>query len=145
MSYNIEQANSGYMSLSSGAIAAGTNAGSFKTTATITYTNNGILLSKGATDNLTFTAGHTALANSQACLFGLWLNSSGTVSTSQGPIVTTGDNCPVPGAPAANLTLFGLIKVSCSSSQTFTPGTSTLGSGNTAAYTNCSTMPGSAQ
>jgi hypothetical protein len=51
----------------------------------------------------------------------------------------------VPSAPAANLTPFGLIKVSTSSSQTFTPGTSTLGTGNTATYLNLSQMPGTAQ
>ncbi len=145
MSYNIEQSNSGFMSLTSGAIAAGTNAGTFKTTVAIAYTNNGILRSKAITDNIAFSSGHTALGNSQNCVFGLWLDSSGTVSTSQGPIVTAGDPCPVPSAPAANLTPFGLIKVSTSSSQTFTPGTSTLGTGNTATYLNLSQMPGSAQ
>jgi hypothetical protein len=145
MSYNIEQINSGFVSLTSGAIAAGTTAGTFKTTATITFTNNGIFKSKSATNNLTFSSGHTALGNSQACLFGLWLDASGNVTTSQGPIVAAGDPCPVPGAPAANRTPFGLIKVSTSSSETFTPGTSTLGTGNTAAYTDISAMPGSAQ
>jgi hypothetical protein len=145
MSYNIEQINSGFVSLTSGAIAAGTTAGTFKTTATITFTNNGIFKSKSATNNLTFSSGHTALGNSQACLFGLWLDASGNVTTSQGPIVAAGDPCPVPGAPAANRTPFGLIKVSTSSSETFTPGTSTLGTGNTVAYTDISAMPGSAQ
>jgi hypothetical protein len=145
MSYNIEQSNSGFMALSSGAIAAGTNAGTFQITATITFTSNGILRSKSATNNIAFSAGHTALANSQSCLFGLWIDSAGAVTTSQGPIVALGDPCPVPVAPAANLTPFGLIKVSTSSSQTFTPGTTVLGTGNTAVYLNISQMPGSAQ
>jgi len=145
MSYNIEQINSGFVSLTSGAIAAGTTAGTFKTTAAITFTSNGIFKSKAITNNLPFSSGHTALGNSQACLFGLWLDASGNVTTSQGPIVAAGDPCPVPGAPAANRTPFGLIKVSTSSSETFTPGTSTLGTGNTVAYTDISAMPGSAQ
>lgn len=145
MSYNLSQANSGFASLTSGAIAAGTNAGTFKTAATITYTSDGVLKSKSATDNLAFSSGHTALAGSQACLFGLFLDASGAVSTSQGPIVNADDPCPVPNAPAANLTPFGLIKVSTSSAQTFTPGTTVLGTGNTAAYLNISAMPGSAQ
>ena len=144
MSYNIAEINSGYMSLTAAGLAAGTNAGTFKTANTLTFTNNGTFKSKAATDNLAFSSGSTALGNSQACLFGVWINASGTVSTSQGPIVTAGDPCPVPSAPAANLTLVGLIKVSTSSSQTFTAGTSTLGSGNTAAFTDCSTMPGAA-
>lgn len=145
MSYNIEQINSGFVSLISGALALGTNTGTFKTTVAVTYTNNGIFRSKAITDNLAFSAGHTALGNSQACLFGLFLDNSGNVTTSQGMIVAAGDPCPVPNAPAANLTPFGLIKVSTSSSQTFTPGTSVLGTGNTAAYINIASMPGSAQ
>lgn len=145
MSYNMEQANSGFASYTAAGLAIGTNAGTFKTTNTLTYTSNGLFKSKGATDNLAFTAGHTALGNSQACLFGVWINASGTVSTSQGPIVAAGDPCPVPSAPGANLTFVGYIKVSTSSSQTFTPGTSTLGTGNTAAYQDCNRVPGSAQ
>lgn len=145
MSYNIEQMNSGYVSLTSAGLAAGTNAGTFKTASTLTYTTNGVFKSKGATDNLAFTAGHTALANSQACLFAVWIDGSGNVTTTQGPIVAGGDPCPVPAPAAANVTLVGLIKVSTSSSQTFTPGTSTLGTGNTVTYSNCMVMPGSAQ
>jgi hypothetical protein len=145
MSYNISGINSGFVSLSSAGLVAGSNAGTYQTGATLTYTNDGKFLSKSATNNIAFTAGHTALGNSQACLFGVWIDAAGNFSTSQGPIVAAGDPCPVPGAPAANRTLVGLIKVSTSSSQTFTPGTTALGTGNTAAYTNCMTMPGSAQ
>ena len=145
MSYNIEQINSGFMSLTSGALVIGTTAGTFKIAAAVTFTNNGIFKSKAITDNLAFSAGHTALGNSQACLFGLFLDTSGNVTTSQGMIVSAGDPCPVPNAPASNLTPCGLIKVTTSSSQTFTPGTTVLGTSNTAAYTNIASMPGSAQ
>jgi hypothetical protein len=145
MSYNLEQANSGFASYSSAALAIGTNTGTFKTTATLTYTSNGLFKSKSATDNLAFSTGHTALGNSQACLFGVWIDASGNVTTSQGPIVAAGDPCPVPTAPASNLTFVGYIKVSTSSSQTFTPGTSVLGTGNTAVYANCARVPGTAQ
>lgn len=146
MSYNLEQINSGYVSLTAAGLAEGTNSATFKTVNTLTFTNNGVFKSKNATDNLTFSTGHTALAASQACLFGVWVNASGTVSTSQGPIVAAGDPCPVPGAPAANLTLVGLIKVTTDASTTFTPGTTDLGaSGVTDAYYDCMVMPGSAQ
>ena len=145
MSYNIEQINSGYMALASGALAAGTNAGSFKTTATVPFLVNGVFKSLSATDNLTFTAGHTALGNSQACVFAVWVDGSGTVTTTQGPIVNNGDNCPVPAQKTAGTVVIGLIKVVTSSSQTFTPGTTVLGTGNTATYINVALMPGSAQ
>jgi len=146
MSYNIEQVNSGYASLTAAGLAEGTNAATFKTANTLTFTNNGVFKSKAATDNLAFSSGHTALGNSQACLFGVWVNASGTVSTSQGPIVAAGDPCPVPGAPASGLTLVGLIKVTTSSSATFTAGTTDLGAaGVTDVYYDCMVMPGSAQ
>lgn len=143
MSYNIEQVNSGYMSLTSAGLAAGTNTGTFKTANTLTYTNNGVFKSKSATDNLTFSSGHTALAASQACLFAIWIDTNGNVTTTQGPIVASGDPCPVPTQTSANVTLVGLIKVAATA--TFTPGTTALGTGNTATYYNCMLMPGTAQ
>lgn len=146
MSTNLNDANAGYVSLTAAGLAEGTNSATFKTANTLTYTNNGVFKSKSATDNLTFSSGHTALASSQACLFGVWVNASGTVSTSQGPIVVAGEVCPVPNAPANGLTLVGLIKVTTDASTAFTPGTTDLGaSGVTDAYTDCMVMPGSAQ
>lgn len=143
MSYNIEQANSGYLSLTSAALAGGTTTGTFKTTATLTFTNNGVFKSKSATDNLAFSSGHTALAANQACLFAVWIDASGNVTTTQGPIQASGDPCPVPTQSAASVTLVGLIKVVTTA--VFTPGTTALGTGNTATYLNCMDMPGSAQ
>jgi hypothetical protein len=146
MSYNIEQSNSGYLSLTAAGLAEGTNANTFKTTNTLAFTNNGVFKSKSATDNLTFSTGHTALAASQACLFAVWINASGTVSTTQGPIVAAGDPCPVPSQVTAGTTLVGLIKVTTDSSTTFTPGSTDLGAaGVTDVYSDCMDMPGSAQ
>lgn len=146
MSFNLEQANSGYASITSAGLAAGTTTGTFKTSNTLTFINDGVFKSKSATDNLTFSSGHTAVTASKACLFGVWIDASGNVTTSQGPIVNAGDPCPVPSAPAASVTLVGLIKVTTNSSTTFTPGTTGLAaSGVTAAYSNCYRMPGSAQ
>lgn len=145
MSYNIEQANSGYLSLTAAGLAEGTNAATFKTTNTLTFTSNGVFKSYSATDNLTFTAG-TALAASQACLFAVWITGAGAVSTTQGPIVAAGDPCPVPGQVTAGTTLVGLIKVTTSSAATFTPGTTDLSaSGITDVFYDCMDMPGSAQ
>jgi hypothetical protein len=145
MSYNIEQSNSGYLSLTAAGLAEGTNSATFKTTNTLAFTSNGVFKSKGATDNLTFSTA-TALGNSQACLFAVWINASGTVTTTQGPIVAAGDPCPVPSQTTAGTTLVGLIKVTTSSSGTFTAGTTDLSaSGVTGAYYDCMDMPGSAQ
>jgi hypothetical protein len=145
MSYNLGQANSGYLSLTAAGLAEGTNANTFKTVNTLTFTNNGVFKSKAATDNLVFSAG-TALGNSQACLFGVWIDGSGTVTTTQGPIVAAGDPCPVPSQTTANVTLVGLIKVTTSSAATFTPGSTDLGaSGITDVFFDCMDVPGSAQ
>jgi hypothetical protein len=145
MSYNIEQSNSGYLSLTAAGLAEGTNANTFKTTNTLAFTSNGVFKSKAATDNLTFNTG-TALGNSQACLFGVWITATGTVSTTQGPIVAAGDPCPVPSQVTAGTTLVGLIKVTTSSAATFTPGSTDLSaSGVTGTYFDCMDMPGSAQ
>ena len=145
MSYNLGQANSGYLSLTAAGLAEGTNSATFKTTNTLAFTNNGVFKSKGATDNLVFSVG-TALGNSQACLFGVWIDGSGNVSTTQGPIVAAGDPCPVPSQTTAGVTLVGLIKVTTSSAATFTPGTTDLSaSGITDVFFDCMDMPGSAQ
>lgn len=142
---NLEEVSGGYVSLTSAALDTSATAAKFKTTATLTYTADGVFKSKGATDNLVFSAGHTSLANSQGCLFAVWIDAGGTVTTTQGPIVSSADAAfPLPAA-ASGKTLVGLIKVSCSSSQTFVPGTNSMGTGNTASYINCSVMPGSAQ
>jgi hypothetical protein len=144
MSYNIEQANSGFASLTAAGLAEGTNANTFKTVNTLAFTNNGVFKSKAATDNLAFSTG-TALANSQACLFAVWINASGTVTTTQGPIVASGDPCPVPTQATVNVTLVGLIKVTTSSAATFTPGSTDLSaSGITDDFYDCMVMPGSA-
>lgn len=145
MSYNLGQANSGYLSLTAAGLAEGTNSATFKTTNTLAFTNNGVFKSKGATDNLVFSTG-TALAASQSCLFGVWIDGSGNVTTTQGPIVAAGDPCPVPSQTTAGVTLVGLIKVTTSSAVTFTPGTTDLSaSGITDAFFDCMDMPGSAQ
>jgi hypothetical protein len=145
MSYNLEQANSGYMSLTAAGLAEGTNSATFKTANTLTYTSDGVFKSKSATDNLTFSSGHTALAASQACLFGVWADASGNITTTQGPIGAAGEVCPVPGTNATGTTLVGLIKVTTDASTTFTAGTTDLGaSGITDAYYDCMVMPGNA-
>lgn len=144
MSYNLSGSNSGYLSLTAAGLAEGTNSATFKTANTLTFVNNGVFKSKSATDNLTFSAGATVVGQNSACLFGIWIDGSGNVTTSQGPIVSAGDPCPVPGAPAVNLTLVGLIKVTTGAT-TFTAGTTDLGAANvTDVYYDCMDMPGSA-
>lgn len=146
MSYNISQLNSGFVSLTAAGVAEGTNANTWKTTNTLTYTSNGVFKSKGATDNVAFTSGIGTVPPSSAALYACWIDGSGNFSNSRGPVVDAADPCPVPTPPAANLTLVGLIKVVTNSSTTFTPGSTDLSNaGVTDTYADCMVMPGSAQ
>ncbi len=142
MSYNLQENNGDNLALTAGGLAAGTTASQLKTANTITYLANGIFKSKTAVSAITLTG--TALAIGQSCLFGVFLAADGTVSVAQGPIVAAGDPCPVPAFPAGAVVVVGLAKVTTTSA-VFTPGTTLLGTGNTASYLDVGAMPGSAQ
>ena len=145
MSYNIEQANSGYMALTAGGLTYGSSVNTkLKTANTVTFVNNGILKSY-TTAEVAFTAGHTSLAANQSCLFALWLTGAGVASTTQGPIVAAGDPCPVPAQATAGTTLIGLLKIS--STVAFVPNTTALNgvSGVTYTFYDTALMPGTAQ
>ena len=144
MSYNIEQANSGYMALTAGGLTYGSSVNTkLKTANTVTFVNNGILKSY-TTAEVAFTSGHTSLAANQSCLFALWLTGAGVASTTQGPIVAAGDPCPVPTQTTANTTLIGLLKIS--STVAFVPNTTALNgvSGVTYTFYDTALMPGTA-
>ena len=145
MSYNIEQINSGFVSLTSAGLAEGTNANTYKTTNTLTFTINGVFKSKAGTDNVAMTSGIGTVPPSSAALYAVWIDTDGTFSNTRGPVVTSGDPCPVPTQTTANVALVGLIKVVTDESTTFTPGSTDLGNaGVTDTYFNCSVMPGAA-
>jgi hypothetical protein len=146
MSYNIEQINSGSVSLTAAGLAEGTNANTYKTVNTLTYTSNGVFKSKNATDNVAFTAGIGTVPPSSAALYAVWIDGAGNFSNTRGPVVAAGEPCPVPGAPAGDVALVGLIKVTTNSSTTFTPGSTDLGAaGVTDVFSDCMVMPGTAQ
>ena len=145
MSYNIEQANSGYMALTAGGLTYGSSVNTkLKTANTVTFVNNGILKSYSSAE-VAFSAGTTSLAANQSCLFALWLTGAGVASTTQGPIVAAGDPCPVPTQDTANTTLIGLLKIS--STVAFVPNTTALNgvSGVTYTFYDTALMPGTAQ
>ena len=73
MSYNLNQSNGGFESLSAAGLAEGTNANTWKTANTLVYTSDGVFKSKAATNNVAFSAGHAAVPPSSTCLFGVWI------------------------------------------------------------------------
>lgn len=124
-------------------LAEGTNANTFKTTATTIFSIKGVMYSKAATDNLAFSSGHTALAASQQCVFGVCLDSSGNVTTVQGPIKDVGNDDAVLAWPVAGdaKALIGGIIVETGAT-TFTPGSTDLGAANvTDTYVDCDGQP----
>jgi hypothetical protein len=128
------------------AIKSGGSDPTFLTANTINFSINGKLYSKTAAASTAFTSGHTSLAAYQQCLFAVWLNASGTISTTQGPIVSANDVAN--GLAAVELpaveddkALIGLIEVETGNT-TFIPGTTNLDAANvTVTYVDCGTMP----
>lgn len=108
----------------------GTNANTFKTTYATSYTVDGVGCYKAATDNLAFSAGHTALGNSQRCAFFVCLDNVGNVTTLQSTIVTpspTGDQRAAAEIPnPTGKTVISALVVTTGSSATFTPGSTDL-------------------
>lgn len=86
-------------SLGAAGLAEGTNANTFRLTNALAYVVAGRSYLKAATDNLAFSAGHTALAVNQTCAFFVWLDAAGTVTTTQSAIRTSPAGAGyVPGA-----------------------------------------------
>ena len=111
-------------------VAEGTSANTFKTTQATSYSINGFGYFKAATDNLTFSAGHTALAASQRCAFFILLDAAGNVTTLQGDIVTpspTGDQRKAAEIPnPADKAVIGALVVTTGAAGAFTPNTTDL-------------------
>lgn len=152
MSYNIEQLNSGYCAFNSGALAAGTNAGTVQNTAVINYINNGIFYSKAATNNMAPTPAGTgpgyaarAIPPGSVSILGFWLDAAGALSVTQGDVVASGGPTSVAPLPPYlnNRTLIGLAKVRTDGTTTFTPGTTAFAAtGVTTTFFNTAVLPG---
>lgn len=108
----------------------GTAANTIKTTNPVSYSLNGLGYYKAATDNLTFSAGHTALGNNQRCAFFFVLDAAGNLTTLQSKIVTPSpagdqrDAAEIPN-PATGVVIGGLV-VTTGAAGTFTPNTTDL-------------------
>lgn len=135
------------MAFTSGGLAEGTNANTFKTAATITYAIDGRIFAKSATDNLPFSSAHTTLGNSQVCLFGVHLDTAGAVTTTQAKIVSSTELASGaavlewPSAQAGKV-MVGAIRIETSASATFTANSTDFSaSGITATLYNTSSSP----
>lgn len=120
--------------LGAAGLAEGTNANTFKTSNIVHFAINGRTYVKAATDNLALSAG-TALANHEQCVFFVWIDTAGTVTTTQSTIYpnTTSQSYVARGIEwpqVANKACLGAIRVQCNGSSTFTPASTDLGAAN---------------
>jgi hypothetical protein len=134
----LNQCKNGGAGVGGAGLAEGTNANTFKTVNAVSYTIDGQLYTKGATDNITFTA-TAQQAISTFCLYLVSINSGGTVTVTKGTEVGT-DIAVLPALPASSAPL-GWIKVATDGATTFTGGTTDLGAaGITDTYGDISVM-----
>lgn len=108
----------------------GTNVNTIKLSNAVSYSLNGLGYLKAATDNLPFSAGHTALGNNQRCAFFFCVDAAGNVTTLQSKIVTPSpagdqrDAAEIPN-PSDRVVLGGLV-VTTGAAGVFTPNATDL-------------------
>jgi len=153
------------MALNSGALAAGTTAGTIKTTVAVTYLIDSQFYSKAITDNIAISyggpsvyqasaggvgglnGGFTGGVNGSTRLYLLCLNASGAVSILPGAIVDTAELAAgrvalqFPDAPNL-VSVFGAMRVALTANTTFVPGTTALAAtGVTTTFLNLANVP----
>ena len=125
---NLKLSQGGSFALTAGGLAEGTNANTYQTANTITYVTDGVFRSKGATNNVAFSAGHATVPVSSSCLYLVCLDSGGNFSTVAGRAVPTADvtagfrALEWPASPVGDIAVVGAIRVDTNASATFTPG-----------------------
>ena len=157
---NLALSQGGNIAFSSGALANGTNAGTVRTTAAITYVINGVFASRAIVDNLSIAysgpavygtpadGSFTGAVGGSTRLYGLYLNAAGALSVLPGQVTNTAELAA--GVAALHfppmqreLCFIGALRIAVTQGTTFIPGTTALNAaGVTASYLNCSSVPG---
>lgn len=110
-------------------LAEGTAAGTFQIANAITYTIGGTRYTKGATDDIAFTAA-AVQATDTNCIYLVCINAAGTLSTVKGTAVAAASAASCPAPASASVCPIGWIHVATASAATFTAGTTDLGAAN---------------
>lgn len=159
---NLALSQGGNLAFNSGALAAGTNAGTIQNAAAINYTVNGIFRSKAITNNvaIAYTApavysqnavasngGFTGETGGSTRLYGIYLDAAGAYSIVPGPVVNTARlsagqiALEFPGTQRDKACV-GAMRVALTAGTTFVPGTTALNAaGVTATFLNLSAVP----
>jgi hypothetical protein len=165
MSDNLSLSQGFTAALNSGALAAGTTAGTVKTTVAVTYALDGRFYSKAITDNIAISYSGSSVyqaaaggiqavngafsggVNGSTRLYLLNLDASGNVTILPGAIVDSAELAAgrvalqFPDTPNGVCT-FGAMRIAVTAGTMFTPGTTSLAaSGVTASFINLATAP----
>ncbi len=165
MSDNLSMNAGATWALNSGALAAGTTAGTIKSTVAINFVVDGQFYNKAITDNIAISfsgpsvyqaaaggvggmnGGFTGGTNGSTRLYLLVMNTAGAVSIVPGPIVDTAELAAgrvalqFPDAPL-NTAVFGALRIAVTANTGFVPGTTALAAaGVTATFLNLATVP----
>ena len=156
---NLSLIQGGNLALTSSVLAAGTNAGTIKTTATLGYTINGEHKSKAATDNIAVAyAGNagvwgtpsngsfTGEVGGSTRIYGLFIDGAGAVSVEPGQIVNSAKlaagEAPLQfPATKRDKACFGALRIAVTAGTTFIPGTTAFAGGVTASFLNLAAVP----
>lgn len=151
MSLSLEQASAGSFCLTKVGLAIGSSTNQLSTTNSATYTLDGVYqTAKAATATfaLALPTGfvYTNIPNGGKAAFGVWLDSAGTFTVTQGAIVAASSNAdkasppPNPGSRA----LVGVVTVYNNSGAVFIPGTTAFNvAGATTTYFDMFSLPAS--
>jgi hypothetical protein len=150
MDQNLVGSRGGSINFSNAALAQASMAGAYNTfnvANKVSYVIDGKFYAAAISTNQVMSAGHTAIANNQAVVFGVWANNTGVFSTTQGDIVDSKEvedgkrSLSLPDL-VSNKALIGLIKVKAGVLATFTPGTTNFNATNiNTTFVNVGTSP----
>jgi hypothetical protein len=132
--------------LNSGALAIGSTPAQIAIATAVNYVFRGVFGQRATSASIAFPANsgaYTSLAANQACVFLIVIDpaNSNAVSGIQGPIVASGESCPVPAVPENRIAI-GAVKV-VTAAGVFVPGTTSLADAAvTDTYFNLAVHPG---
>ena len=113
---------------STAGLAEGTASGTFQIATAITYSIDGTRYTKGATDDIAFTAA-AVQATDTNCIYLICLDTAGTATTVKGTAVAAAAKAAIP-APTAGTCPIGFVHIATASAATFTAGTTDLAAAN---------------
>jgi hypothetical protein len=151
MSLNLEEAIGGSFCFSNVGLGIGSSTNQLSTAATANYTLDGVYqTAKNAVATFALATPSnfvlTNIPNGSKSNFGVWLDSSGNLTVTQGPVsvVTTGTDKVAPPPNPGSRTLIGVASVYNASGSAFVPGTTAFNAaGVTTNYFNLCLLPAS--